>query len=191
MGNGGRRKATSTLLAVMKSPPLASVTTLSVIWLRLTSLNRTWSVQFDSMLGGNLQNRTSEKSRFPTALETFLEAHPMFSVPLTAVTTQALKNSFLEMTNWSREQDGHLIGRLKPESEVGLFGPGTNRIRIGIERAEITLTKKYMIAGNLVVPNCISEVAKLITSALNVPKRLSRSQKSDTLAGYQSRLDNI
>lgn len=91
---------------------------------------------------------------------------PMFAVPLIAVKSASARKAFLEMTNWSREQDGYLVARLKPEHAVYLFGPHTNKLSAGIQRAETTLTSKYMITGNLVSPLCVAEVAKVIDNAL-------------------------
>lgn len=94
---------------------------------------------------------------------TSLGGAPLYGVPLQNVKTKRDRASFLEFSNWHREQDGVLVMRLSPERAVLLFGPHTDDLHKALTGSKVSATRKHKLVGNIVAPVCAKEVAELIT----------------------------
>ena len=86
---------------------------------------------------------------------------PLYSVKLSDLRSKRDRDAFLEGGNWSREQDGHLILRLKPERAVHLFGPSASPLADPLNRSTATLSKKYLMVANLFAPSCARFAAEM------------------------------
>lgn len=88
---------------------------------------------------------------------------PLFAVELASISNADQRGRLLEFTNWSRDQDGHVVFRVTPERALRLFGDHYEKLEKGLAAPQLTLTKKYQLVGNMVAP----VVAQRIAAAIN------------------------
>jgi hypothetical protein len=104
-------------------------------------------------------------------LGTNIGAAPTFAIPLKEIRSKLDRDSVLEFSNWSREQVGHLIFRLKPERALRLFGAGAERLEAALRNTPSGVTEKYIWLGNMVAPVVAKRVAESIRAlALSMAK---------------------
>ena len=103
---------------------------------------------------------------------------PLFAVELSRVGNAAQRERLLEYTNWSRDQDGHVVFRINPDRALRLFGPHFEKLEHGLAVAGLTLTKKYQLVGNMVAP----VVAQRIACAINKTRSKEPAVASRTKA---------
>jgi site-specific DNA-cytosine methylase len=96
---------------------------------------------------------------------TSLGGAPLFAVQLSLVKNAKDRKDFLEFSNWSREQDGLLVMRLRPNRAVLLFGPHTQKLKNALTSWQAGDTRKYKVVGNMVAPICAKNVAELINES--------------------------
>jgi site-specific DNA-cytosine methylase len=91
---------------------------------------------------------------------------PLFAAPIDSVQKVEDREAFLEFSNWSREQDGVLVMRLRPERALRLFGPHVDALVAGLGDWDAGDTRKYQLVGNIVAPICAQRVAELVSASL-------------------------
>lgn len=97
---------------------------------------------------------------------TSLGGAPLFAVNLNYCKKSCDRDSFLEHSNWHREQDGLIVMRLSPERSIRLFGPNTEHLEYALSNWSAGATRKYKLVGNMVSPICALNLAKIIDDQL-------------------------
>ena len=90
---------------------------------------------------------------------------PLFAVPLPSVDRLEERGAFLEFADWHREEDSHLVMRLRPERAVRLFGPYVERIEDALTRLDVAAGRKYVLVGNMVAPVMAQSMAEAIAGS--------------------------
>ena len=91
---------------------------------------------------------------------------PLYATAIHTVNAPSDRNAFLEQANWYREQQEHLVMRLRPDHAVKLFGPYTSSLSSAIAQWPGSQTTKYKLGGNMVAPVCACEVGKVVQESL-------------------------
>jgi site-specific DNA-cytosine methylase len=97
---------------------------------------------------------------------TSLGGAPLFAVPLGLVSDTGARAAFLEHSNWSREEDGYLVMRLRPERSVRLFGHHTEALESALYRFDGGSARKFVLVGNMMPPVMASRMGEIVSSAL-------------------------
>ena len=88
---------------------------------------------------------------------------PLYAVKLGDLRNEGDRLDFIDGSNWTREQDGNLIVRLRPERALRLFGDKALPLADALSQSSATLSKKYLLVANLFAPSCARFAADQMT----------------------------